>query len=245
MTCMKITENENEVLNIFKNINPSILFKPGKRVSTISNNKNIMGVVEFGKLDMPVKAPIYDLYVFLNTMSIVSGGEPDRTDIDFQENLVNIRSGRSKMKYYYANESMITAPPDNIANLGEPIQRVTIDYADFAKMFAAAQTYSLPDICFTAHEGKLNAIVTDKRNSASNVFTVDLGESEKEFCFCVKTENLRIVNSSGRVSNVVASYDVSLYSQKVAKLTANIKKGAEDDVRSLDLFVALEPDSEY
>jgi hypothetical protein len=47
------------------------------------------------------------------------------------------------------------------------------------------------------------------------------------------------------VSNVVASYDVSLYSQKVAKLTANIKKGAEDDVRSLDLFVALEPDSEY
>ena len=58
MNCMKITESENEVLSLFKNINPSILFKPGKKGSTISNNKNIMGVVEFGGFDMPTTAPI-------------------------------------------------------------------------------------------------------------------------------------------------------------------------------------------
>ena len=72
---MKISDEQLEVFNIFKLINPSILLKPGQRVSTISNNKNIMGVADFNTLNIPVKAPIYDLHVFLNTMNIVSGGE--------------------------------------------------------------------------------------------------------------------------------------------------------------------------
>ncbi len=245
MNSMKITENENEVLGIFKNINPSILFKPGKKVSTISNNKNIMGVVEFAEFDVPTTAPIYDLNVFMSTMRIVSDGNFTDAEIDFEDNLVNISHGRSKMKYYYADERMITAPPENIADLGTPVQTVTIGYADFLKMFNAAQSFGLPDICFTAHNGKLDVVVTDKRNTASNVFTVHLGESDQEFCFCVKTENLSVVKWGGLQSNVVTSYNVSLYSQKVAKLSANIKKSAEDYVRSLDLFIALEPDSEY
>lgn len=243
MNCMKITESENEVLSLFKNINPSILFKPGKKVSTISNNKNIMGVVEFGGFDMPTTAPIYDLNVFMNTMRIVTDGNYSDANVDFEDNLVNISHGRSKMKYYYADERMITAPPDNIADLGDPVQTVTIGYSDFLKMFNAAQAFGLPDICFTAHAGKLDVIVTDKRNSASNVFTVHLGETDKEFCFCVKTENLLTLRV-GQQSNVVTSYEVSLYSQKVAKLSANIKRIAEDSVRSLNLFIALEPDSE-
>ena len=63
---MKISDEQLEVFNIFKLINPSILLKPGQRVSTISNNKNIMGVADFNTLNIPVQAPIYDLHVFLN-----------------------------------------------------------------------------------------------------------------------------------------------------------------------------------
>ena len=243
---MKISDEQLEVFNIFKLINPSILLKPGQRISTISNNKNIMGVADFNTLNIPVKAPIYDLHVFLNTMNIVSGGDRLKSDVDFQENLVNISHGRSKMKYYYADERMITAPPDKLANLGDPVQTVNIEYGDFTKMFNAAATYSLPDICFVAHEGSLSAMVTDKRNSSSNVFTVDLGETDKEFCFCVKTENLRIVCPTlGGVSKIVSGYKVELFTSKVAKLSAIIKSTAKKELQNLDLLVALEPDSEY
>ena len=65
-------------------------------------------------------------------MNIVSGGERLKSDVDFQENLVNISHGRSKMKYYYADERMITAPPDKLANLGDPVQKGR-RYADFQK----------------------------------------------------------------------------------------------------------------
>jgi hypothetical protein len=123
---------------------------------------------------------------------------------------------------------------------------VNIEYGDFTKMFNAAATYSLPDICFVAHEGSLSAMVTDKRNSSSNVFTVDLGETDKEFCFCVKTENLRIVCPTlGGVSKIVSGYKVELFTSKVAKLSAIIKSTAKKELQNLDLLVALEPDSEY
>ena len=240
---MKFTETQHDVLKIFQYINPSILFKPGKKVATISNNKNIMGVCHFRDLTIPVEAPIYDLGVF-QTTALMLGDTADKfsCEVDFQDNFVHLRRGQSRMKYHYAAKTMITTPPDKIVDLGEPVQRLRIQYSDLSKMFSASGLYTLPDICFTAHGGKLEAVVTDKRNSSSNVFAIDLGETDKEFCFCVKAENFKAAQPS--FSRCIESYDIELYSQKVAKLFANFNESSSREVESLELMIALEPDSD-
>ena len=233
---MKFTDYEMEVLTSFREINPSIVFKPGNKGSTISNNKNILAVADFPAFTFKKQAPIYDLGNLINSIKTLDNG-----DVEFQEQRVDITSKRSLIKYYYAEERMVTQPPETIQDMGDPVVSTTLDVSDLNQIQRIASTYQLPDICFTGDKGKLSAIVTDKRNSASNSLEIELGSVEKDFCFCLKIENLTVI----RPNKLCTAYKLDIFQCKVAKFTGIISKSAEDNVSSLEYLIALEPDSEY
>ena len=85
---MKFTEYEMEVLRSFNQINPSIIFNPGHKVATISNNKNILASANFTQVTFPKKAPIYDLSNLISSINILA--TDDKPDIDWGDNLVTL-----------------------------------------------------------------------------------------------------------------------------------------------------------
>jgi len=240
---MKFTEPQLEILGLFMNINPSIMFKPGQKVSTISNNKNILGSCTFKDIEFQRTAPIYDLGNMMKTIKVLSRNTSNTPDVDFGEKNVDISMNNSRMKYYYADERMITVPPDVINSIGEPSISTELSNDHLYQIFAAASGYQLPDLCFTGHNGILSAVVTDKRNSTANTLEIQLGETEKEFCFCMKIENISIVMTGGQPCRAAKGYKIDLYDRKVAKLYGIMSESST--VENLELMIALEPDSEY
>ena len=51
--------------------------------------------------------------------------------------------------------------------------------------------------------------VTDKKNDSSNSFSVSVGETSNEFCYCFKVENLKLLPGSYQVS--VSKTNVALF----------------------------------
>ncbi|UNH61277.1 sliding clamp [Synechococcus phage S-SZBM1] len=245
MTCMKFTDYEMEVLQSFRDINPSIMFKPGHRVSTISNNKNILAVANFPSTDFPNQAPIYDLGNLINSIRILgSNTTTSSPDVDFLEKRVDIVSNRSRIKYYYAEPRMVTTPPESIQDLGAPVVSTYLTMEDLRRINTVASTYQLPDVCFSGKDGQLTAIVTDKRNTSSNSMEIELGETDRNFCFCMKVENLSVIRFTG-ANNPSEGYNLDLFECKVARFSATIAERAQSTVDSLVYLIALEPDSEY
>lgn len=245
MTCMKFSEHQLEVLNMFMNVNPSIVFKPGQSVSTISNNKNILGVCTFKNIEFERKSPIYDLGNMMKTVRLLSRSSGSSAEVVFTEDRVDIRHGGSTMKYYYADERMITQPPEKINSIGEPAVITELSHDQMLQILQTASQYQLPDLCFQGKEGHLYAIVTDKRNATSNTLEIDLGETDRDFCFCVKIENIAVVMMGGSACKGIKGYKIELYERKVAKLYGVISETAASTVENLEFMIALEPDSEY
>ena len=96
------------------------------------------------------------------------------------------------------------------------------------KLLKAAAVYQLPDISAVGENGVVKLVVRDKKNETSNDFSVVVGETNKEFSFNFKVENIKILPGT---------YEV-VVSQK---LLSRFKSKNQD----LTYFIALEPDSTF
>ena len=220
---MKLSDNTLTVLKNFAGINNSILVKEGKRLRTISVAKNILAEAEI-KEDFPKDFAIYDLNQFLNGLSLHQ--DPD---LDFKEDsYVTIREGKRRVKYFFADPNVIISPPEKEINL--PTQDVCfqLDSSTLEKLLKAAAVYQLPDLSAVGEAGVIKLVVRDKKNDTSNEFAIVVGETEKEFSFNFKVENIKIIPGA---------YDVVVSS----KLLSEFKNTKYD----LKYYIALEPDSTF
>ena len=220
---MKLSDNTLTVLKNFAGINNSILVKEGKRLRTISVAKNILAEAEI-KEDFPKDFAIYDLNQFLNGLSLHQ--DPD---LDFKEDsYVTIREGKRRVKYFFADPNVIISPPEKEINL--PTQDVCfqLDSSTLEKLLKAAAVYQLPDLSAVGEAGVIKLVVRDKKNDTSNEFAIVVGETDKEFSFNFKVENIKIIPGA---------YDVVVSSKLLSKFT-NTKY-------NLTYYIALEPDSTF
>ena len=86
----------------------------------------------------------------------------------------------------------------------------------------AASIYQLPDLCLFSDGGTMHLTVTDKKNETSNSYSVEVGQSEEQFCYCFKVENLKLL---------AGDYKVSISKQNVALFEGE----------GVKYFIALEP----
>ena len=220
---MKLSKNTFKILENFKDINQSILFKQGNRLRTISVMKNILAEATIEE-ELPKDFGIYDLNQFLNGLSL-----HNNPDLDFvNDGHVVIKEGRMRSKYFFADPNVIITPPDKPITL--PSEDVTFDLSteQLDKLLKAAAIYQLPDLAVVGANGVVKVLVRDKKNDTSNSFDITVGETDKTFSFNFKVENIKILPGT---------YDVVVSSKLLSRFT--------NKNQDLVYYIALEPDSTF
>ena len=220
---MNLTDKTLTVLKNFAGINNSILVKEGNQLRTISVAKNILAEAEIEE-DFPRQFGIYDLNQFLNGLSLHV--DPD---LDFSpESYLSIREGKRRVKYFYADPQVIIAPPEKEITLPSEDVHFQLESTSLEKLLKAAAVYQLPDFSVIGEAGVVKLVVRDKKNDTSNSFSVIVGETDKEFVFNFKVENIKIIPGA---------YDVVVSQKLLSKFT--------NDTYNLKYYIALEPDSTF
>jgi hypothetical protein len=221
---MKLSENTLTILKNFSGINQSILVKQGNVLRTISIAKNILSEAQISE-ELPRDFAIYDLNQFLNGLSLHQDPDLDFTD----DSHITIRDGKRRVKYFYADPNVIVSPPEKQIKLPSKDVCFQLENGTMEKLVKAAGVYQLPDISAIGDAGVIRLVVRDKKNDTSNEYSIVVGETDKEFVFNFKVENLSKIISG--------AYDVVI-SEKLLSQFINTKY-------SLSYWIAMEPDSTF
>ena len=220
---MKLSDKTLSVLKNFSTINQSILFKQGNKLRTISVMKNILAEATITE-ELPKDFGIYDLNQFLNGLALHQSPELDFAN----DGHVVIKEGRMRSKYFFADPNVIITPPEKAIDLPSEDVSFELRTEQLDKLLKAAAVYQLPDLAVVGGEGVVKIVVRDKKNDTSNEFAVVVGDTDKEFSFNFKVENIKILPGT---------YDV-IVSQKLLSRFASKN-------HDLTYYIALEPDSTF
>ncbi len=221
---MKLSDNTLTLLKNFAGINQSILVKRGNKLRTISIAKNILAEAEITE-EFPRDFAIYDLNQFLNGLSLHS--DPD---LDFTEDsYITIREGKRRVKYFYADPNVIISPPEKEIKLPSEDVCFQLETGSLEKLVKAAAVYQLPDISAIGDAGVIRLVVRDKKNDTSNEYSIIVGETDEQFTFNFKVENISKI--------VSGAYNVVVSSKLLSQFT--------NSKHNLSYWIALEPDSTF
>ena len=220
---MKLSENTISILKNFASINQSILVKSGSKIRTMSVIKTILAQAEVEE-EFPKDFAIYDLNQFLNGLSLHQDPELDFSN----DNYLVIREGKRKVKYFFADPEVIVSAPEKEIELPSKDVCFQLESVTLEKLLKAAAVYQLPDLSAVGEAGVIRLVVRDKKNDTSNEYSIVVGETDKDFTFNFKVENIKIIPGA---------YDV-VVSEKLLSQFSNIKY-------NLKYYIALEPDSTF
>ena len=220
---MKLSNETLTVLKNFAGINQSILVKKGNKLRTMSVMKTVLAEAVVNE-EFEKEFAIYDLNQFLNGVSLHEDPE-----LDFQNDAyVVIREGKRRVKYFFADPQVIVSPPEKEISLPSQDVCFQLEHSQYDKIKKAAAVYQLEDLSVIGEAGVIRFVVRDKRNATSNEYSILVGETDKEFTFNFKVENLKIIP---------ASYDVVLSSKLLSKFT--------NERYNLNYYIPMEPDSTF
>ena len=220
-----------DLLKNFSNINRSIVIEPGSKISTISINKNILARASVPE-EFPNQMAFYDLSTFLGGVSLIDSPE---LIVDDKKCRVKSKNGRSSTTFYYADPDIITTPPTKEFAVPDTVASFDLSSETLMTIERAAKLYMVPDLCLYTKAGQMLLTVTDRKNDTSNSFEIAVCEDTREYCYCFKVENLKVISQAQRSATSV-NYVVNISEKKVAHF-----KGQNLDV---EYFIALEPDNE-
>ena len=220
---MKLSNETLTVLKNFAGINQSILVRRGNKLRTMSVMKTVLAEATVNE-EFEKEFAIYDLNQFLNGISLHEDPE-----LDFQDDkYVVIREGKRRVKYFFADPQVIVSPPEKEISLPSQDVCFQLEHSQYDKIKKAAAVYQLEDLSVIGEAGVIRLVVRDKRNSTSNEYSIVVGDTDKEFTFNFKVENLKIIP---------ASYDVVLSSKLLSKFT--------NERYNLNYYIPMEPDSTF
>ena len=220
---MKLSDNTITILKNFSAINQSILIREGTKLSTMSILKNIYAEAEVEET-FPKEVAIYDLSEFLNGLSLHQ--DPD---LDFSnDSYITIKEGNRRVKYFCADPEVIFSPPNKEVTLPSKDVCFQLEHSQLDKLLKAAAVYKLYDLAVVGNAGVISLVVRNKNNETSNEYSIVVGETDKDFVFNFKVENIKIIPGS---------YDVVISKVLHAEFT--------NQKHNIRYFIALEPDSTF
>jgi len=188
---MKLTQQTMNVLKSFSTINPSILFREGVYLATVSSSKTIMARA---KLDQAFDKSfaIYDLSRFLGALSLFK--EPELT---FGKDQVKIASDKQKIHYTYADPETILSASDKEPKVPSMDVRCSISYAVLKSTQNACSILGVSEIAIVGDGEKIyiQAFSADDKETNKNVdlYSVEIGETTKEFLVVFKVDYLKFL----------------------------------------------------
>lgn len=216
-----ISKDIQEILLNFATINNSIVIKPGNKISTLSVNKNILAVADV-PIEFEKQISIYDLSTLCSTFRSLFEEPVLLTDNESFLTITDQNNKSRKSKFYFADPDVIVQAPDKPIQLPSVDVEFTLRAADLRSLRISASAFKVPDLCVYGDGEEINLCTTDKKNDTSNTYSISVGKTNKEFCYCFKVENLKILDRD--------------YTVKISK--ANVAYFESDNLK---YWVALEP----
>lgn len=164
---MKLSEATVNLLKNFSTINPSILFKPGSTISTVSPTKTMMATVNVDET-FKVQAGIYELSKFIGVLSLF-----EQPELSFSTKKVVIKSGHRSLSYTCTNPEMIVAPSKDII-MPPTIFNFTLPEDELTKLNRASSVLQLPDIVIESDSNNVKMTATNIKNPTSDSYAVDI-----------------------------------------------------------------------
>lgn len=221
---MIISDDTLKVLQNFASVNPNLVLKPGQKVKTISEAKNIMAIADITE-DFPVEFGVYDLNEFLSVHGLI-----ENASLSFDDKSLTMSNGDQKIKYYFAETEILTQPQKDItmpdAEVGVTLTEKVLD-----QVKKAASVLGHMELSIKGENGVVTASVLDMKDATANTFdvVVDRDNNCKEsFDFVVNIPNLKLLPGD---------YFVSISS----KLISNW----QNTNYPVEYFIALERTSSY
>ena len=220
---MKLSEKTLNLLKNFSSINQSIYFKRGNSLRTISVMKNILAEATIDE-EFPKDFGVYELNQFLNGLALHQSPELDFSN----EKYVVIKEGKSRSNYFFSDPNVIVTPPEKGIALPSEDVCFELNTQQLDKVLKAAAVYQVPDLSVVGESGVVKLVVRNKKNDTSNNFVLVVGETDSEFVFNFKVENIKILPGS---------YEVVISKKLLSRFSSTD--------RDLKYYIALEPDSTF
>ncbi len=222
---MEISAETVKVLTNFAQINSNIVIKPGNKIMTISEAKNILAeAVVQEEFDSSIG--IYDLQEFLSVLNLV-----DTPSVKFDSSYMRIggNAGRSIVKYFYADPEMLTTPSKPI-DMPEADVWFTLDQTTLSGIKKASSIFGHSQVIVEPDDNTIKLSVVDAENATANTYsvTVDGGYNSPDFKYVLNINNLRMVNDD---------YEVNISKKLISQFTSVNS--------SITYWVALEKSSTY
>lgn len=206
-----------ELLKNFAGINNGIIFKPGNKLRTISVMKNIFATGTVPDT-FEREFAIYDLNEFLSTLSLF-----DAPDISYENDHLLIKSGRSRVKYFYSSASVVVGAPEKDLQVQEENLSFTLSKEALDELLKAASVMKLKELAISN-----SGIKTFNKSSVGNQYNADVEElvvreDAPERDYVLKIENIKLIPGS-----------------YVVKVTARFVQFTSVENEDLVYFVAVE-----
>lgn len=183
-----------QTLKAFSMINPSLLFKPGNVIKTISPAKTILA-----KATVPAtfdrEFAIYDLVRFLGAYTMFEDAE-----LDFNERSVKIGSGKEKINYLYADPAVIVVAPDKELPVENPVVQFELTSDLLQRTLKALSMIGAPEVAVTGEDGVVYLEALDSKNSSSSSYRVEVGETDKKFRLIMSQDKLKLLTCDYNVA---------------------------------------------
>lgn len=183
-----------QTLKAFSMINPSLLFKPGNVIKTISPAKTILA-----KATVPAtfdrEFAIYDLVRFLGAYTMF-----DEAQLEFNERSVKIGSGKEKINYLYADPAVIVVAPDKELPVENPVVQFELTSDLLQRTLKALSMIGAPEVAVTGEDGVVYLEALDSKNSSSSSYRVEVGETDKKFRLIMSQDKLKLLTCDYNVA---------------------------------------------
>jgi hypothetical protein len=211
---MKLSNDTLNILKNFASINTGIVFHQGKKIKTISGNKNILAEATIAE-EIPVEFGVYDLNNFLTVLSL----HKEEPVIDFGDKMAVISglSGRSKLNYRFCDPTMVVAPPAKPIAMPDAEIAFELTDSDLEWVIRTSSVLSSPNIAVVSDGSKISLQCFDATNDAASTNTLDVTDGNGDrFKMIFKTEALKMIPGSYDVH--VSSKGVSHFRNKAKDL---------------------------
>jgi hypothetical protein len=183
---MKISKQTLDILKNFSAINSNLFVREGNTLSTISPNRAIYSAATVDET-FEQDFGIFNLSEFLGVHSLFNSPE-----LEFSGKYVTFREGRNKIRYAFAEESLLTVPKKTF-QMPECTIQFNLDDTDLTQIQKTIGVISATDLVFVGEKGKILALVQDSSNEYSNQLEIDMGaDTDETFRVFLKTENLKL-----------------------------------------------------
>ena len=195
---------EGRTLSILKNfalINPSIQFKEGDTLKTVSPNKTILAHAKLGE-EVKGQFAIFDLSKFLSVLSLF-----DKPILKIEEKYMTITDNQQQVNYTFADPRAIVTPSDKIPILTNPEIEFKLTTATLDRVQKAMGILKMPEIAIVGDGTDITVEAVDSKNHNADTFAIKVGSTKHIFKMIFKSENIKII---------AADYNVTISSKGIS-----------------------------